>query len=76
MIRGQAPSYTASPKLAGDAVADTRYWSPCQNTSVSTAMAACVGHFQAVPDRGGYYRVAVGNEASAPEYADDGNGYN
>lgn len=76
MIRGKAPSYTASPKLAGGAVANTRYWSLCQNTSISTEVVACVGDFQAVLDRGGYYHVVVSNDAAAPEYADVGHGYN
>ena len=76
IIRGKAPTYTSSAQLAPGAVPNVRYWSICQNTSVSTEVVACVGDFQARVDANGYYHIVVSNQAAAPAYADANHGFN
>lgn len=69
LIRGKAPTYTGSPLLAGSRAADVRYWSICQNTSLSLEVVACVGDFQATLDTDGYYNIVVTGDTTPPVYA-------
>lgn len=76
LIRGQAPSYTGSTKLAPGAVPNVRYWSMCQNTQTSLEVIGCVGDFQAVLDSGGYYNIVVSGGILPPLNANAGHHFN
>lgn len=76
IIRGKAPSHTASPTLAAGATPDTRYWSICQNGTLSTEVIGCVGDFQAITDSSDYYHIVVSAQNAPPPYADARHGFN
>lgn len=76
IVRGKAPTYTSSSKLALGAAPDVRYWSICQNTSISTEVVGCVGDFQAFVDANGYYHIVVTNQSAPPAYANFTHGFN
>ena len=75
MVRGKAPSHTSPATAAAGEPAEVRYWSICQNGTISTQVSACVGDFQALLDSGGYYNIVVSNQG-APRYADSSHGFN
>jgi hypothetical protein len=71
LVRGKAPTH------AGDGtVPQVRYWSVCQNAFPSTEVVACVGDYQALLDRAGYYHIVVSAADAAPPGADAAHGYN